>query len=114
MSNKIETMDRVKMAEQSGYELTMIAVLTPQKIALERAMHRAKLSRRFPHPEMLPKSHVGFREAFTDYIPHFDEVIVFASGDSQDHTPVVIGQKQGKQNALVPVAEGMIENALRL
>lgn len=114
MSNKDETLARVTIAEQSGYELTMVAVLAPMKIALNRAMHRAKLSRRFPHPEALPKSHTGFRQAFTEYVPHFDEVIVFASEDNPDHTPTVIGHKQGKQNALVPVAGGLLEDALRL
>ena len=114
MSNKAETLERVKMATEIGYELTMVAVLTPLDQALKQAMHRAKQSRRFPHPDALPKSHVGFRQAFREYVPYFDEITVFANDAKLGDSPFVIAEKQGKENALVTCDGDLLDNALRL
>ena len=113
MSNKEETLKRLKTATMSGYELTLIAVFTPLDQAVDQAMHRAKITRRFPHPEALPKSHKAFREAFLDYIPHFDEVQVFANNQKLSDSPFVVGQKEGKENNLVSVAAGLLETTLK-
>lgn len=112
MSNKVETLQKIKLATENGYELTMVAVLTPEKQATEQAMHRAKETRRYPNPDALPKSHTGFRKAFMDYVEHFDEITVFANDARLGDSPVVLGHKAGKENALVPVAEGLLESAL--
>jgi hypothetical protein len=112
MSNQAETLERLKLADLSGYELTMVAVLTPTEQAVRQAMRRACQSRRFPHPEALPKSHIGFRQAFVDYLGYFDRVTVFANDARLGEAPLVIAEKQGRQNALVPMDKDLLESAL--
>ncbi len=114
MSSKEDTLNRIKIATESGYKLTMIAILTPLPQAIKQAMHRAKLSRRFPHPEALPKSHTGFRKTFSDYISYFDEIKIFANDSKLGDTPLLIGTKSGKENALGQAAGGLLDCALRL
>jgi predicted ABC-type ATPase len=100
MSNKPETLHRITKAREAGYELSMAAVLTPLEIAIRQAMGRARDSRRFPHKGALPASHVGFRSAFYEYLPLFDEVTVFANfGETDENSPYVIAEKTlgGKQ-----------------
>jgi len=79
MSDYEDTSERIATAKEAGYELTMVAVLTPPEEAIRLAMSRAKKSRRFPHPDALPKSHAGFRANFEKYHPHFDSVYVFSN-----------------------------------
>jgi predicted ABC-type ATPase len=79
MSDQKETLARINLAKKSGYNLTMVAVLTPLNVAINQAMHRAKISRRFPHPKALPESHIAFRQHFTKYSPLFDKILVYAN-----------------------------------
>lgn len=101
MSDEIETIDRIKLAHANDYELSMIAIFTPIEIAIKQAMQRAKQSRRFPHPEALPRSHHGFRKAFLGYVPHFRNITVFAKVGNPDDVPVVVAEKKdGKELAI--------------
>lgn len=93
MSNKEETMDRVLRASRNGYELTMVAVLTPLEIAIRQAMRRARISRRFPHPNALPASHTGFQKAFDDYVPLFGKVMVLANDGVGPEGCYVVAEK---------------------
>ena len=94
MSNRSETLKRLKAAKGAGYQLSMVAVLTPLQVAIRQAMSRAQDSRRFPHKDALPGSHIGFRAAFPDYVPVFDEITVFANfGEVDEHSPYVIAEK---------------------
>lgn len=111
MSNQQATEVRIQQARERGYELTMIAVLTPLEVATRQAMHRARLSRRFPHPDFLPKSHVGFRQAFSAYVPLFDEVTVVANLGDGDDAACVVAEKSGT-NELVMLDEDRFTRAL--
>ncbi|MGD1088176.1 MAG: zeta toxin family protein [Verrucomicrobiota bacterium] len=111
MSNKDETLKKINLAKNNQYELTMIAVLTPLKVAIRQGMKRALLSRRFPHPEALPKSHIGFRESFNDYVEHFDEIFVFANmGDGGDTE--VIAQKTSDEISLAVIKPDVFNTLL--
>ncbi len=113
MSNKAETLDKIDLAKRSGYELTMIAVLTPLTQAIAQAMGRAKKFRRFPHFEALPKSHSGFRQAFQEYVDKFDGIIVFANDARINHIPVAIAEKKSNQSALVVLDQAVWDKAFQ-
>lgn len=100
MSNREESLQRIRTATGAGYELTLVAVLTPLKLAIRQAMQRAKLTRRFPNREALPESNGAFKAAFREYVPLFDEVIVFARMDELGNVPVEVATKSGKANQL--------------
>jgi predicted ABC-type ATPase len=112
MSNKAETTARIALARDNGYTLTMIAVLTPLEIAIQQAMNRAQQSRRFPHPNALPNSHSGFREAFHDYVPLFDAVTVFAKEAAGSDNCYVVGEKMIGTNDLAIFDEPLLSRAL--
>lgn len=97
MSAKNETVARIGLARKAGYQLTMIAVLTPVAIAINQAMHRAKISRRFPHPGALPESHVHFRQHFMNYVPLFDRVLVYTNFGSDGKVEKVAEKNIGKE-----------------
>ncbi len=111
MSNRGETTERITQAQATNCELTMVAVLTPLELATKQAMQRAHDSRRFPHPEFLPKSHVGFREAFMGYVPHFDNVVVFARLAGSDGAMLVA--EKGSTKELVIYDDDLFNRALR-
>ena len=97
MSNHLETLQRILKAKAAGYELTMVAMLTPQPLATRQAMNRAKMSRRFPNATYLPKSHVDFLQHFRGYFQYFDEVMVFAKM-TEAGNPMIVAEKQsGKE-----------------
>lgn len=80
MASKEVALDRIMLAKKSGYETTMIAVLTPLNVAIRWAMNRAKKSGRFPPlGDEFASSHVGFKKNFNDFVEHFDEITVFAN-----------------------------------
>lgn len=112
MSNLDETTARLERAREKGYELTMIAVLTPQDVATRQAMRRAQLSRRFPNPKALPDSHEGFRRNFNAYIPLFDEITVFANGGGGPDSCVVVAEKAAGANELAIMDQEMFSRAL--
>lgn len=95
MSDRAETMKRIQQARSRDYELTMMAVLTPVELATRQAMLRARLTRRFPNAEALPKSHLGFRKALMDYVPLFDEVTVFANLTGEGDITIVAEKASG-------------------
>ena len=56
------------------------------------------LETRFPHSEALPLSHIKFRVNFMDYVPLFDEIMIFANLRKGNDIPVLIAEKtQGKK-----------------
>jgi predicted ABC-type ATPase len=99
MSNKDETLKRIKAARENGYLLTFIAVFTPLNVAIHQAMDRARETERFPNLVELPKSHTGFRQAFGVYVPLFDTVKVFARSAIGVHS-VLVAEKNGLNNGL--------------
>jgi hypothetical protein len=112
MSNREETLRRIGDAQAAGYELTMVAVLAPLKVATRQAMERALESRRFPNLNALPESNRAFKLAFPEYVPEFDEVIVFARNHNLGEDPVQVAVKSGKENPLVPVDSALFTQAL--
>lgn len=101
MSNEADTMKRVQACQHGGYEISMVGVLTPLPVAIRQSMLRAKDSRRFPHPEFLPKSHLGFRQAFWKYMDVFDDVLVFANlGMNPDNHPIIAEKSSGNRLAI--------------
>jgi len=99
MSDYETTLERIMLAKENGFGLTMVAVFTPLETAVRQAMHRARKSRRFPNADALPKSNQGFRTNFAKYLEHFDVIKVFANmGDGKDS--YVIAEKNGLGNAL--------------
>ena len=113
MSDAADTLAKMRHAKEHNYELSLIGVLTPLEVAIRQAMNRAKDSRRFPHPEALPKSHAGFRKALNEYIPFFDEVMVFARLEGVAE-PVVVAEKKAGANELAILDEKTFTAALIL
>lgn len=101
MSEKAQTMEKIEQAQEQGYRLTMIAVLTPVSIAIQQAMRRAMLSRRFPSKIALPASHDGFRKAMLEYMPHFDCVTVFANRVNGDDGVIVVAEKDAPNDLAI-------------
>ncbi len=95
MSSHGETMQRIDLAKRHGYELTMVAILTPLDKAIRQAMERAKQSRRFPHFKALPESHSGFIEHLRGYFDYFDTVLVFANMGLPNDIELVANKKSG-------------------
>lgn len=112
MSDSLETKVRIELAKSQGYRLTMIAVLTPINVAIRQAMRRAKFTRRFPNMDALPKSHAGFRKHFLSYVPHFDEVRVFANVPEMSDVPLEIGEKKEGETELAINDEQLLNNLL--
>jgi len=112
MSDAAATEARIQQARDEGYELTMIAVLTPLEVAIRQAMGRAQDSHRFPNPVALPKSHVDFRAAFHSYVPLFDEVIVFANQGGGTDNCSVIAEKTAEMNQLAIHDKELFRSAL--
>jgi hypothetical protein len=79
MSNVEEATKRVKEAKEAGYELTLVAVLTPVAVAIRQAMERARETKRFPNAKALIESNATFKKAFFGYLPDFDEVVGICS-----------------------------------
>jgi predicted ABC-type ATPase len=97
MAYKGETFERINKAKRAGYFLTMIGVLTPIEVAVEFAMRRARLSRRFPHKDSFTKSHNAFLQVFREYFDSFDEIKVLANfGESRD-IELVAEKKPGEK-----------------
>jgi hypothetical protein len=109
MSNEAETRRKIEMAAEKGYELSMIAVLTPEPVAIKQAMERAFDTRRFPNPVALPESHGNFRKAFSGYLPHFQDVLVFGKVDESE-LPMLIGKKSGGND--LAIADEILFNRL--
>ncbi len=97
MSNKADTLEKIKMAKENHYEMMMVAVLTPMATAIKRAMHRAKQTRRFPNREALPESHNGFRNSFNDYLLEFDEISVLANIADDMDVELIAVKEAGKE-----------------
>lgn len=100
MSNREETLQKIQAARQSGHRVEMISVYTPPQTALERAMNRAKETRRFPNPTHFRRSHVHFAKFFPDFVDEFERVLLFFNGNSDDFSgssssPVLIARKEG-------------------
>lgn len=95
MSNKSESMARIEAARAQGYRLKFVAVFAPVERAIVQAMERARKSKRFAHPDFLRKSHQDFAAHFMEYVPHFDEIHVFANEDrgTLPPNPVLIASK---------------------
>lgn len=113
MSDLSVTKDRIEAASASGYELTLVGVLTPEKVAMRQAMRRAKWTRRFPNPKALIDSHREFRRNLPEYLEIFDEVRVFSKSSIDSESPKEIGISSGKGNglALVHVLQYSSESA---
>ena len=101
MSAEAETMDTIQRAVQKGYEMSLIAVLTPVEIAIRQAMGRAFETRRFPHKEYLPTSHIGFRKSFMKYVPVFEDVTLLAKIGESNDLPVVVAEKKDGKNLAI-------------
>ena len=114
MSDDVATMEQIAFAAHHGYALTLIAVLTPLEVAIKQAMRRAFQSRRFPHPDALPASHKGFRDAFDTYLPHFEKVLVFAKDAARSEDCFVVAEKTGRTNPLAIHDEEMFSRARSL
>lgn len=112
MSNQAETIQRIRMADAAGYELTLVAVLTPLKLAIRQAMQRARNTRRFPNAHALPASNQAFKVAFPEYVPLFDEVIVFARMEDLGDDPVQVASKSGRLNELAVDDDATLGSAL--
>ena len=96
MAYKNETMERISLAKNHGYLLTMVAVLTQSDKALELSMNRAKESRRFPRRDSFIKSHSAFMQVFREYFEHFDEIKVFANLGEIGDIELVAEKRTGK------------------
>jgi hypothetical protein len=112
MSDTAGTHARIQQAKSESYEMTMIAILTPVERAAKWAMERARDSRRFPHPEALPRSHVEFRAAFDSYVPLFDEIKLFANEGGGPEDCLLIAEKTAGMNELVIHEDAMFSAAL--
>lgn len=97
MSDKVETLARIDLARSAGFKLTMVAVLTDLETAIRLAMYRAKMTRRFPNPDALPKSNVLFKQHLMEYVSLFDEVIIFVNPGVDGIIYKVAEKKSGKR-----------------
>lgn len=100
MSNRDETLQKIQAARQRGHRIEMISVYTPPQTALERAMSRARETRRFPNPSHFHRSHVQFAKFFPDFVDEFERVLLFFNGNSEDfsgnfESPILIARKEG-------------------
>jgi hypothetical protein len=102
LCNLSDSLARLDAAKKAGYRVVLVAVFAPLEVAIRQAMSRAKKSRRFAHPEYLPRSHKEFAIAFPKYVPLVDQVIVFVNDGADDGS--------GKSN-LAFVAEKTTINA---
>lgn len=101
LSNQADSMQKISEAVRNGYKVSLFAVVAPLQVAIRQAMDRAKDTKRFPHPEFLPKSHLDFKTVFTSYVPHFNEIKVFANEGKMGNLPVLIAEKKdGKELAI--------------
>jgi len=77
MSDPAATCQKITAAKGQGYRLVFVGVACPIEAAVQRAMHRARLTRRFAHPSHLENSHRNFARAFETYFDLFEEVMLF-------------------------------------
>jgi predicted ABC-type ATPase len=112
MSDGVATMLKIQAALARGYQLDLVAVVSPLQAAIRRAMHRAKDSRRFAHPEFLPKSHEDFQRNFHTYFPHFQRVMVYwnnwSANPGEKSDPLLVGEKDAN-NELVSYDDDKLE-----
>lgn len=106
LSNAADALARLKRARGADYRLILVAVFAPLEIAIRQAMKRARQTRRFAHPEHLPRSHQAFKANFRTYLPHFDDIYVFVN----DGTPVASGR--GVPHLVAAKAPGQTELAI--
>jgi len=97
MPDERETIGRIALAKEAGYEITLVAVLTTLEVAVRLAMGRAKTSRRFPNPDALPKSNVVFKQLLMRYIPLFDNAVVFMNHGVDGKMTKIAEKKTGKE-----------------
>jgi hypothetical protein len=114
MSNRTETVSKIEKLRAAGYTLKMIAVFTPLSTAIRQSMDRAKRTRRFPHPVMLPKSHNDFLNAFLSYLDYFQEIKVFHNNPllvgAGLHPPLLLAEKVASDNKLVIYDQRLFES----
>jgi predicted ABC-type ATPase len=97
MSDFAETTARVDLARKSGYKLMMVGVLTPLQLAIDQSMHRARISRRFPHQKALPESHAEFRKHLRKYLDLFDRILMYTNGGANGNVEKVGEQRIGEE-----------------
>ncbi len=101
MSNKEGTLKKIEYARQCGYRLALIGVLTETPVAVQRAMGRAKKTRRFAPPKYLHESHASFASHLETYIELMDEVLVVEnSRETKDGGPHLLAQKKPGEKAV--------------
>jgi predicted ABC-type ATPase len=110
MSDRDDTLKRIEFAKRQGYDIQMIAVLTPLSVAIRQAMGRAYQIKRFPHSTALPQSHVNFRAILEEYIPLFDKVEIFAKMGGPDDIPEIIAVKEEGENKLAVVDKNLLHS----
>jgi len=92
---------KIEYARQCGYRLALIGVLTETPVAVQRAMGRAKRTRRFAPPKYLHDSHTSFASHLETYIELMDEVLVVEnSRETKDGGPHLLAQKKPGEKAL--------------
>lgn len=112
MADRKATIARIESARNLGYNLMMVAVLSPLQVAINQAMNRAKMSRRFPHKRALRESHVAFRQHFMDYVPLFDAIHVYTNSGSDVSVRKVAEKKVEKELEISD--SGLFNSALGL
>lgn len=96
MSDKKKTFKKIEYAQKKGYRIVLLAVLTKLEIAIPRAMHRAKETRRFAPPKYLESSHKAFWDNLPDYMEIFDEALVLENSKAQNGGgPSLLARKTG-------------------
>lgn len=113
MSDMEASLYRVRMARSQGYRLLLVAVACPLETAIGKAMGRARITRRFAHPDHLVISHRNFAAAFDIYFNEFDDVMLFWNpwfpGQSAAQ-PLLIAKKDPSDNSLVSYDESSLKH----
>ncbi len=112
MSDLEASLVRIRTAKAQGYRLILVGVGSPIEAAVAKAMGRAKLTRRFAHPDHLVDSHRKFARAFPAYFDEFDEVMLFWnrwSPHSEMVDPLLIAEKDRSDNRLVSYGDGALK-----
>jgi hypothetical protein len=112
MSDSQETTKKIVAAKEAGYRLILVGVSTPVPIAIHRAMSRAKLTRRFAHPDFLAPSATGFAKNFDSYYPHFESVMLFSNAVDQAD-PFLIAERVGKDSLLEELDSALLNDFRR-
>lgn len=93
LGDKTKGLKELQDLKDAGYDVRLFGVTIDPRLAVSRAVSRAKRSGRFVPLDKLLEAHKGFAGAFEDYAKLADQAVLFDNGVGHGEAPIRIAEK---------------------